>query len=243
MKIKVSHEAPIPYIKYCQTVTDFDFTIAHYALENEKYMRKYKNRAQERMLILDNGLFELGKPLPLGDVFAVADELAADYIIPPDHTGNFAETRFSLTRYLERNLGYKTAPVVVGSSVEELVRCYEWYKTLPEVDMYCWSFLTPRAEALKLCQIDKTKPHHFLGMDTVAELKECVQALGMETVSVDTSKPFSASFQGRALEDLGRGAYERFGIGDTIRDTTLLLANIKIFQGWMQRIEEELSAP
>ena len=229
-------ECPTAHIKLVQQHTEFDFAIAHYVLEDTEYAKVYRNRPPTRILILDNGKFELTHPLSPEEVLEAAQRVKADYIVPPDHFGDFERTKISLKDFIKRvkgKLPYRLAPVIVGKDPGELARCYDYYTTIPEIDMYCISFLTDRVSTLRIVRkIDKTKSHHLLGFSTRKEFKLCLDLLQLPAVGHDTSKPVSATYANEAIRDLGRGSYIRPGL-DAKLNEELLVKNITTFKGWL----------
>lgn len=239
--MQIAHEAPISLINKVRELTTLDFAIASYAYESEEYARMYATRSPWRVLILDNGKFELGAPLTPQAVLMAAHALRADYVIPPDHIDDFTKTRSSFLQFremLQRWPRPALAPVIVGSSIEEMIRCYVFYRE-QGVDMYCWSFLGPRAEALKLAPLKKGERHHLLGFSDKKELRECLRSLKGLQVSIDTSKPVNAACALSSLRDEGRGRYRRPPLqyrSSTSKVEDLVKANILTFKGWMREL-------
>ncbi len=237
--IKIAHEAPIPHIQFVQERTDFDFAIAHFALEYSAYAYAYARRSLNRILIMDNGKFELVNPLSISEVLRAADLTGANYVVAPDHFGDIERTKKSLDQFLEATdkmpwLG--VAAVVVGNTPAELKDCYNYYTTIAEIDMYCWSFLTDRVSGIALSTIDVHKPHHLLGFSTKKELAETLIMLRHSLVlSIDTMKPVSAAYSGLALQDAGRGKYVRPDLTEKL-DEELLGQNIDTFRSWLAEL-------
>lgn len=245
MRVSLACESPTAHIKLVQEHTEFDFAIAHF-VRDPGYAAPYAERSLGRILILDNGKFELVHPLSPEEVIEAAIKVRADYVVPPDHFGNFEKTKDSLKDFIKRIwkggkrlTPFKIAPVVVGRDPGELARCYDYYITIPEIDMYCISFLTNRISSLKMVRmIDKTKPHHLLGFSTRDELRQCCRILesgGLTNITLDTMKPVSATYHQAIVRDLGRGSYDRPKLGELLNET-LLVDNIKVFKGWLQNL-------
>lgn len=232
-KVYYACECPTAHIKLTQQHTDFDFVIAHHVLEDNEYAATYMKRNIGRILILDNGFFELGAPLSNTQILEAAVKVNADFIVPPDHMGDFIRTKQLLKDFIKIKGKYKIAPVVVGSNPGELARCYDYYTNTPEVDMYCLAFGTERAAALKMVRtIDKNKPHHLLGFSTLKEFRSCLDIMQLPSVSLDTSKPVNAAYAGKIIKDLGRRSYVRPALDAKI-DEKLLVKNIATFKGWL----------
>jgi len=245
MKIRIAHETPTQYIEYTQRITDYDFAIASMVLKNKFYAGMFARRAAGRLLILDNGFFEDGAPQSSDELLAAADLVRADYVVAPDVLGDKKKTLELYEPFMEKFASpkYRLAAVVVGSDAKELVECYEYYAKDPRVDMYCWAFGSDRREALRILRhsarsagVDTSRRHHLFGFRTLEELAACVSYLEeVDEVTIDTSKPASAAFAGKQLEDLGRKAYARPDWNQAL-DPGLLSFNIGVFRGWMQSV-------
>lgn len=200
MKLQIAHEAPIKNIKLVQSLTDLDFAIAHFTLKYPKYAIAFADRPKNRILIMDNGLFELSSPVSQEYVLTAAELTRADYIISPDVTFSRRDTLQHLTKFLALNESrFRVGAVICGDSTLEQYACYQTYTSLP-IDMYCFSFLhSNRAEVLEMLlqnrTYDFTKPHHLLGFSSYEELAQCIANFPSSlSLSLDTMKPISAAF-------------------------------------------------
>ena len=242
MKIEVAHEATVNLFKSVRSLTDYDFGIASYVLSSETYARLCCTRGEDRMLILDNGAFELGEPLLFEDLERAARLAKPDYTIAPDYFGDMARTLQAVSDFCERWVLSKVGAAVVGLTPELQITCYDQIRKNPGVEMICWVFGHPRAEALtQLKAISQAHKHHLFGFNTIKELKSCLKEfarLGVKEVSLDTSKPISAAFGGEVLENKGRGAYRRPLVEDHV-SPSLATYNMGIFRGWIQTLGEE----
>lgn len=238
--MKIAHEVPILYIPWSFKYTNFDFAIAHFALEYPMYASAYKVRPKGRELIMDNGLFELSKPLSQEEVLEAAKITQADYIISPDVTFSFQKTLKKLDEFTNFVGGrYKIASVVCGESVENLVKCFTQVITRQTVNLICFSFLQGerRIETLKILKqkglLDLHSRYHLLGVSSLEELRDCLSLFPTHAiVSLDTMKPVSATYVGEKinlLENL-RGKYKRPEIDDSSLNLKLLKDNITNFR-------------
>ena len=234
-EIWLSYESPTAHVQFIQANTELDFIITPYVLKSKEYAKAYAQRPKGRVAILDNGKFELVHPMGMDIVMEAAERIRADYVIPPDYFGDFEQTKRSLDKFLNvsKGRGYKIAPVVVGKDPLELAKCYDYYTTIKEIDMLCLSFLTDRVATLRLIKrVDMSKRHHLLGFDTRRELTLCMDLLQV-SVSLDTSKPISATNAWKLLRDVGRGKYPRTPLENVV-STVLLYANMSTFRKWTQ---------
>ncbi len=243
MRVGIAHESLYDTVYTVQEYTDLDFTISHFALARPTYAEAYAKRPQGRVLILDNGKFELQKAQEDEKVLEAADAVKANYVISPDTFGDVKQTLRALERFLPKANSFEVAAVVVGQTPEEQIECYNAYRKIDEIGMYCWSFLYPRAEALAQVVLDSTKPHHLLGFGTCRELKETLKPFYRDNlgVTLDTMKPLSAAYAKERLVDRGRGGYKRPFLGDMLSSVELLVLNMGIFRGWVAGIVDELA--
>lgn len=233
IRVTIAHEASASCVPLVQEHTEFDFVISPYILKFPGYASAYL-RDPKRVIMLDNGLFELLYPLDATTVLGIADRLQATTVIPPDVLWNFEQTKKEFGTFQEKAGGrYKLAPVVVGQTLKEMAECYAWY-VAQGVDTICWSFLTNREEAMRLvkdwCPSIKT---HFLGFSTCSELRSVLEILRADC-SIDTGKPVAAAYNNLLLDDIGRGAYKRPDIASSIPVSNLVEINMKIFRGWVE---------
>lgn len=236
----IAHEAPVPNISLVRELTDLDFAIAHFVHTEKGYAEAYRKRPKGRCLILDNGFFELEKPFSPKDLLETAKMVRADVVIAPDIVNDFPSTKEMVEEFLAlaRDSPLALAAVVVGKNPEEMVKCFEWYTSLPEIQMLCWSFLGPRLEALSLIKkVPLDRAHHLLGFSTLDELAQIVPYFP-GGYSIDTMKPVSAAYNKEEWGDVGRGRYKRPGMQEKV-PSIFLADNILDFRKKVQRIEAE----
>ena len=60
-RIKVSHEVPFSLLDYSREFNDYEYCLPHLLDENEEYQAYFrKAKAENRYIIMDNSLHELG---------------------------------------------------------------------------------------------------------------------------------------------------------------------------------------
>lgn len=236
--VGIACEAPVEAITQVQSLTDLDFVIAPYILNIPGYAKRYKEREEGRICILDNGFFEVGYALSEDEILSAAKKVNANYIILPDDEDPL-KTREKARKWA--NLPYQLAVVIRGENAERLARYYATFANTPEVSMICWPFRNARAKALALLNLHQRTEtlyyrHHFLGLSSCAELRSCIAAFPLgASLSMDTMKPVSAAFNKTSFassEEL-RGKYSRPGFAAAM-DTTIshfLTQNIKTLRG------------
>lgn len=79
-------------------------------------------------IIMDNGVIERGKALPMHEVIDAADIAHVDCIVMPDILGDFEGTMKLVLAQLPKlkGCGYPIMKVPQGSDVSEVVRCIDW---------------------------------------------------------------------------------------------------------------------
>lgn len=160
--------------------------------------------------MVDNGMFEEGKPLSPEALFDVAKELKPDVVFAPDQVGDMSETMhmthhfIDLCRYSDAT--WKVGVIPQGRDAYEVVECHD--RMLREM---CFegpigiSFLNDRPKIVNFMTQHKrwreSRWYHFLGMYSLSEIP--TWPAGVK--SMDTIKPFKAAMHGYTLEDCPRG--------------------------------------
>lgn len=236
----IAHEAPVPNIALVRELTDLDFVIAHFVHEEPGYAEACRERPKGRYLILDNGFFELRQTFSPKDLLETAKMVEADCVIAPDIVNDFPSTKEMVKEFLflAKDTQFAVGAVIVGKDPEEMVKCFKWYTSLFSIQMMCWSFLGPRAEALSLIKrVPLDRAHHLLGFSTLDELAQVLPYFP-GGCSIDTMKPVSAAYNKKEWQDTGRGGYKRPGMQEKV-PSILLAENILEFRRRVRRVEPE----
>ena len=233
---KIAHEAPLSIAPLVRELTDYDYALVHLFLkpEGEKYFKFFKDSlGMGREVILDNSAYELGDSFDPDIYYEWISKLRPTYYIVPDCPGNCEETIrraekwFNRPGLLERDMtfGLKTIGVVQGSTYEEIVKCYNFWKDAG-VDKIAFTFYYPFYDDNKLddnkyvslmlnrqqlitrllCDnvIDATKKHHLLGCWLPQEFKFYKKEGMYDWIdSIDTSNPVLHGIEGKLYEDEG----------------------------------------
>ena len=199
--IQLALEIPTALLEALTPLTELDFALAHKVLEDEKYAEFYATREAGRILLLDNSMHELGKPLPPKELLRAARLCRADYVIAPDLLGQpernlrwFLETRKVLRGE------FKTAVCMCGRTPEERK---DFLEAVSFADMLCLPFREARVSWF-LEQLPQWTRIHLLGVSTLEELSIWPAIAGRFArieFSVDTGKPIKAAMVGRHLDD------------------------------------------
>ena len=129
--IKVSHEAPIPYMNQVRELIDYDYCLPHLLDESKDY-KKYFEESKEmgRYIIMDNSLHELGEPYELGRLWYWLNYFKPNEFIVPDYWQDKTATLVSAKSWISRNYPENTIPVAVvqANSKIEARQCYRILK-------------------------------------------------------------------------------------------------------------------
>lgn len=215
--IKTFHEAPLSIFKEVQAATDGDYALVNlFDTCPEYYAQMCKAVKNGREVILDNGVFELGKAFQ-SDVFAKwIEELQPTYYIVPDVLENGPATvdRFMEFIDLYKGLPGKIIGVAQGATPKEFVKCYQriepycdkvgisfdcsWYEKYSNKPTRWEKLMEGRYSILMFMAdmgyINTKKPHHLLG---VALPQDMIQYRDIPWIdSVDTSNPVVHGLKG-----------------------------------------------
>lgn len=90
--MEMGHVVPANHLELSE-LGDFDFCLAHIALKNEGYKQFFIKRVQDgREVYLDNGVWELGKPLDAETMIELAVEMQPTYVYAPDYMNDAIQT-------------------------------------------------------------------------------------------------------------------------------------------------------
>lgn len=188
--MKCSFEIPTAHVKELREHMEYDFTLAHMWLSSEAYRTAYGPGS-----VMDNGMFELGEPLEIGQLTRAVRLARPTVVIAPDFMGDADRTR-DAWRLASARFDCEVAGVLQGKNVQEMVDLYRWYRD-QACEIICFPFRTPRVEILKAIAArgwfdgDNTW-YHFLGLNSMEEL-EILKSFRLQNSSVDTSKPIKAA--------------------------------------------------
>lgn len=129
--MKVSHEAPIPYMKQVRGLIDYDYCLPHLLDESEEY-KKYFQESKEmgRYIIMDNSLHELGEPYKEERLWHWLHYFKPNEFIVPDFWEDKTATLVSAKSWIGRNFPKETTPVAVvqAKNINEARQCYRILK-------------------------------------------------------------------------------------------------------------------
>lgn len=218
-KILFLTEVPTAHLDELHPLIDGHFCIASECLKDPAYFEWYKNRPKNASVMLDNGMFEEGKPLSVDELFELCEAIQPNVVFAPDQVGDKVTT-LEMSKEFHRKVREAKKPwnvafIPQGANPVDIAHCYynmasflyhdkkDHEDTTPPIIGI--SFLNDRPKVIAEIQREyKTLApvwHHFLGMYGLDEIKTWPQGV----YSCDTIKPFKAAFHGYTLEDCPRG--------------------------------------
>lgn len=257
--MKVSHEVPFEMMSQSRLFNDFDYALVHLFPENPLYFNFFKESLEKgREVILDNSVFELGKPVS-GDFYKKwISELKPTYFIAPDKFGDSKFTIGSIKEWsvFSKESGFKMIGVIQGLTVEEMISTYK------EIEPYCdkvaFSFAQPLFKNLiktnsdddyvfgrvylinKLLNenvINVNKPHHLLGCSLPQEMCFYKHPLFSFIESVDSSSPVLHGYEGVFYNKTGLSSKIKKKLIDIIdkplKNEDIIEFNIKLFKTFL----------
>lgn len=201
---------PIKNLDYSR-LSEMDFALADIALSHPEYAEYYAERPKDRWLIMDNGAYEIGAPLPIESLLHAAELLKANEIVAPDFPFRPRKTVTATKEFIASlsktdRQKYKIMYVPHGKTIDSWRQSYKQAADI-DCDVIGLSILLdkkliPRRAMLEFAIYGKSvipKPHHLLGLDSVVELKLWLtmdRNVRRYIRSVDTSMPFSRANAG-----------------------------------------------
>lgn len=249
--IKTFHEAPKSIFKMVQGMTDGDYALVNLFAEDEEYYELFKDAVRRgREVILDNGVFELGKAWSADQFAGWVDKLRPTYYIVPDvlERGEATiESFFNFTKTY-KGLPGKIIGVVQGENMHEFIQCYKaiepycdkvgisfdcsWYREGMKTDNPWEQLAGGRLKTLIQMDdagiINHRKPHHLLGVSLPQEMQHYKLYDWKWINSVDTSNP--------VVHGLKRINYDSTGLRDKEIQKLYTLINADVDAGQMSSI-------
>ena len=170
---------------------------------DEQFFRK-----ETMYKMLDNGTYETGHPIALANLLTLAGDLKVDEIVLPDVMLDKLET-VSLVAHattVRKPKGLKYAAVPQGKNPKEFIDCYKQFAKFPEIDVLCFPIWLQKLYNARFKVVNYLlkrkllahKKHHLIGLDSIGELYSYPKGV---IRSLDTSLPFSAGMERKALSD------------------------------------------
>jgi len=183
--MEISLEIPLPHIEEFLPLTDFPFGLAQLALSSAKY------RQQMQGCLLDNGMYELGEPLPVYRLVQAAACINAAAVIAPDWEGDMHRTCLAVYKLMKARKGapWTVGALVQGKDLEERMDCFYELKAM-KCEPIGFPFRSPRGEVIRKLELenmfDEYSWYHLFGLRDNSELRWKLPGRW----SLDTGKPF-----------------------------------------------------
>jgi len=208
--MKLALECSTKLLEMVQPFADFDFILAHKALEDEEYLKFYKESGNG-LKIVDNSVNEEGTPESAEKLIEAFKEVGGTYLVAPDYLGDTQKTIQSYNECktlmakekipLERLVG-----VVQGKVFEEAFECLKAYSSglvCVPYDLCSEKTDSPwimgLRRALFVAHVPKEYIVHLLGFTSLEEFF-WYQNNPM-VVSMDTGIPILLGLQGLDILD------------------------------------------
>jgi hypothetical protein len=228
--MKCSFEIPTKHIKVLKEHQEYDFVLAQVWLKDPAYRQAYTSKG----MVMDNGAFELGEPLELKECIRIVRAAKPAVFISPDWLEDRDRT-CKTWRDADAALDTEVAGVVVGTDVPDMLRCFEYYLE-QQTQIICLPFKKPRltflAKAAELKLLDQEHWYHFLGLNSMEELK-AIKTYKLTNTSIDTSKPIKAALHGKTIHD------DLTGLGKIDLDVEMSDEQVEQAAFQMDRFREE----
>ncbi len=225
----------------------------------KQHERRYSRQlfASDAYIILDNGLFEDGQPIYIGELFKLAAEYQVDEVVLPDIRNDRSGTVEAVTYALQahekvcRGCSLTFMVVVQGYDQEErfdVIR--ELADVVPPSTVLGFPRrLTQENVRYRLELMERTIstygtrfPLHMLGLsrEWPAEFVRAVRQFGSHLRSLDTSAPYTYALDGAIIQPVWTPEGERpkhFFVQPASRvNTSLVTYNTYVIDSWARGI-------
>lgn len=238
-KIEFFTEVPTAYLDKLTDVIDGHFCIATECLKDPEYYAWYKNRPRNVEVMLDNGMFEEGKPLSPAQLFDIASEIRPNIVFAPDQVGNRVKTFKMTYEFIEMcekyHVSWNVGVIPQGESPQDIVLCHnDMIQHLDFAGPIGISFLNNRENVCNILTCNDFwsdyHKYHFLGLYNVDEIRTWPARIA----SMDSIKPFKAAMHGHLVEDCPRGL-GKWNTQITVDDEALMYRNIAVMHKALSR--------
>lgn len=253
--MKIAHEAPLYMMHTVREYTDYDYALGHMFHINPYFDFFRESLKSGRKVILDNGLYELGKSMVEEEFIEQINRLQPTEYIVPDVFNDKNATLLEAEKWqkYKNKLPGKQIVVIQGETYKDIIECYLRADKL--ADKLAFNFMCPAYENTgrtllglnniehkwlaiavgrshiinkmeKAGFINTSKPHHILGCAVPQEFGAYKDYKWIETI--DTSNPIVYAMDNK----------EVFNYGKTIKKSSKKIADMLVQdynEGAMQR--------
>jgi hypothetical protein len=126
----ISHEIPKALFNRHDEVSDYPYVLGHLLSLDTEYADFYKEKLKTaEYSILDNSAFELGKSIPMEELYELGKEYNPTHLVLPDVVNNHKQTLDNAKEYLAnfKVEGQQYIGVCQGDTFEEIADCIDYY--------------------------------------------------------------------------------------------------------------------
>jgi len=216
--IKISHEIPKALFDRHDSISDYPYVLGHLLNLDTEYADFYKQKLQTvDYSILDNSAFELGKSIPMEELYELGREYNPTHLVLPDVVNDHNQTLDNAKEYLARygEDKQKLIGVCQGDTFEQIADCIDFYMQ-KDVDIIALPFdlvkdsdyITVRFRFLNWWYSNRfkftgrTPKFHLLGCQNPVEFslfKYNQKHISRFIYSLDTSSPVINGWIGNEL--------------------------------------------
>lgn len=225
MSTLISHEIPKALFIAHDEINDYPYLLAHLLSDKYNYDREYAMFYKEcvkrfKYSYLDNSCYELGYPVETEIIVELANEYKVSHVVIPDSYRDCDQTirlgEINLPKLIGKT-DSKLFAVLQGRSMDEMLRCYDFFSSISEIDIIGINFMelslsnSNRKEfieyLLKVRRVEKKL--HFLGVRSPYELLKYPSSILQAIHSIDTSNPIMCGLMGYKYRDQEDVLYEK----------------------------------
>jgi hypothetical protein len=234
--MKLSLEIPKAHLKEMSELTDLDFALAHFVMNDKPYREFYAEQAKKRIVILDNGYYETNEPLPIPDLMEACRMISPSIVVAPDKLKE-PEWTFKQWETMDRMFAQRSIRTRVGCNITGRNAAESVSMMASLASRGCSTIFLPfREDRLSwvgnAMNILKRFPWiHLLGVNTAEEI-QAFAALekdldGRVRFSLDTAKPFKFAIADTKMPSKGslRG-------GGKLNHDHVMMFNQKALAAW-----------
>ena len=126
----ISHEIPKALFDRHDEVSDYPYVLGHLLSLDTEYADFYKEKLKTAdYSILDNSAFELGKSIPMEELYELGKEYNPTHLVLPDVVNDYDQTLSNAKEYLANYKveGQKYIGVCQGDTFEQIADCIDYY--------------------------------------------------------------------------------------------------------------------
>jgi hypothetical protein len=132
--MKISHEVPLCLLEQSLQFNDYDYCLPHLMDQYEEYKDFFmRSKENERHIMMDNSLHELGVPYSEDRLFYWLNALQPNEFFVPDFWEDQTQSIVSAKKWIQYQNDYPDTTfiaVVQAKSINEAMVCYQIYKDL-----------------------------------------------------------------------------------------------------------------